>query len=224
MLKTYNHKPLCARCKKCNKQFCLEISKQVHKKANLNKFNICEIKEICSDDGKILAYVTELEPEGFIITSADDKIRPIIGYSFQGKFPFEDSKQNVLLHLVQWDMEARSKALNSKRSEIMSLAQSNTNSWETYTSDSSKSVQIAASSSTLWDSLITTQWYQGGHYEEKCPLETIGGTSRCAVGCVAISTAQILNYWKYPSSLSFNNSWWPIVYVFSNNETNLPLN
>ena len=59
---------------------------------------------IYGQDNQVIAWVTELQPEGYIVTSADDRINPVIAYSFKGHFPLVDSKQNVLLHMVTWDM------------------------------------------------------------------------------------------------------------------------
>jgi len=167
------------------------------------EYTLGQTKEILGDDGKVLAYVTELEPEGFIITSADSDIRPILGYSFEGKFPFEDSKQNVLLHLVQWDVEARLKALGSDVNEAKAVAQSNNGLWEDYALSDEGLLQTLASA-TEWGPWITTQWSQRSHYNDQCPLLNVGGTTRCRVGCVATSIAQIVNYWAYPSSVSFS--------------------
>ena len=41
-------------------------------------FITTSITEIFSDSGKVLAYVTKLEPKGFIVTSTDTNITPII--------------------------------------------------------------------------------------------------------------------------------------------------
>ena len=59
------------------------------------KFITTGITEIFSDSGKLLAYVTKLEPKGFIVTSTDTNITPIIAYSFNSNFPTEDEKNNT---------------------------------------------------------------------------------------------------------------------------------
>ncbi|MGA2093007.1 MAG: C10 family peptidase [Sedimentisphaerales bacterium] len=172
-------------------------------------YTLGETKEILSDDGTILAYVIELEPEGFIITSADTNIDPILGYSFEGKFPFEESKQNVLLHLVKWDVDARSKVMNSKSEEIETLVQSNNTLWDSYSSSATSLVDTLAST-TQWpdpdlygyEGWITTEWDQVSPYNKFCPLSPVNNR-RCYVGCVATAASQIINYWKYPGTVSF---------------------
>jgi hypothetical protein len=167
---------------------------------------------VYGEDNQILAWVTELDPEGYIITSADDKIRPVIGYSFKGKFPFEDSKDNVLLHLVQWDIEGRLKALKSDATAIECIVQSNNDSWDIYTTSNEITVQsFATDSQTQWpdpiyghDGWITTNWHQNFPYNKYCPDSP--GFSICPVGCVATAMSQIIYYWKYPSQVSFDAS------------------
>jgi len=190
---------------------------------------IASVKEIYGDDGKVLAYVTELVPEGFIITAADTDIRPILGYSFKGKFPFKDSKQNVLLHLVQWDVAARLRVLSTDTVGVKTLSQSNNQSWDTYVSANDQfAYTLAGESQTQWpdpseyehEGWIKTKWDQGyyfdennqfqqSHYNDKCPEIPNLASYRCRVGCVATAMAQIINYWKYPSSIKFEDkSWW----------------
>ena len=60
---------------------------------------------------KILAYVMDLNPKGYIVVSPDTDITPVIAYSFESDFVMEDSKENVLLHLVTWDMRNRLKVI-----------------------------------------------------------------------------------------------------------------
>jgi hypothetical protein len=59
------------------KQLKTFATKEIQKESP-KEFTIAGVKEIRSY-GKVVAYVTELQPEGFIITAADTDIRPILG-------------------------------------------------------------------------------------------------------------------------------------------------
>jgi hypothetical protein len=179
------------------------IAKQARETISLKGFVSSEINEIRGSDGKILAYVVELRPEGFIITSADDNIRPIIGYSFKGKFPFQDFKENVLLHLAKWDIEARLKTLDSESASAKNLSQGNKSLWSEYTSTETALLK-GLSSTTQWGPLITTSWHQDDPFNKRCPYDPTKPILRCPVGCVATATAQIINYWQFPPSISFS--------------------
>jgi formylglycine-generating enzyme required for sulfatase activity len=139
-----------------------------------------------------------------------------LGYSFKGKFPFEDSKQNILLHLVQWDIEARLRALSrSPKEYTLATILATNESWDKYAS-ADEGLVGSLSSSTQWpdpaeygsEGWIKTNWHQDAHYNSTCPLLDPEGTERCAVGCVATAMAQIINYWKYPGSVTFSGLPW----------------
>ena len=61
-----------------------------------------------------------------------------------------------------------------------------------------------------WGPLITTEWGQGGRYNNKVPyvIPFVPGVRR-PVGCVATAMTQIINYWAYPSEVSFDSQPWP---------------
>ena len=61
--------------------------------------------------GRVLGYVLDLAPTGYVVLSADTDIAPVIAYSFDWPFPWPENSQNALLHLVRWDLANRIKAL-----------------------------------------------------------------------------------------------------------------
>jgi len=144
---------------------------------------IGEILPINSNKGTPLAYIQELEPYGFIITSADDNIRPVLGYSFAGSFDYDRTKSNPLLDLIEADVQAR---LESAYDENMTMGMG---------------------SLTEWGPWLQTTWHQGTHWNDKCPYrDPQSQGDRRVVGCVATALAQIVNYWEYPKSISFSES------------------
>jgi len=164
---------------------------------------ISEVKEISEENSRILACIAELEPDGFIIISGDNDLKPIIGYSLKGEFPFQKSPDNVLLHLVKWDMKARLENLDYINAELQNLVQSNNESWNNYISNDQSTFSLNKVSSYRYY-LIETDWGQKSPYFNKCPLVYSPFYLRSMVGCVAVTVAQILNYHKYPKSMNFS--------------------
>lgn len=171
------------------------------------QYSILNIQEIKNSDGRVLAYILNLTPEGFIVISPDTDIRPIIAYSFKGKFPIEEHRNNVLLHMVKWDMENRLNAL-AKSIVPKVVKQRNNALWEKYQNGAEDLIE-ELSNANQWppdrDGWIETHWHQDWPYNHHCPIDPRTGC-RSFVGCVAITMAQIINYWKYPLSLSFDES------------------
>ena len=69
-----------------------------------------KINPITDENGLVLAYIQELDPEGFIITSADDRMRPVLGFSISGHFSYD--KRNPLVHLITADTKARHRLIS----------------------------------------------------------------------------------------------------------------
>ena len=167
-------------------------------KRSISTPDIIELKD--EQTGEILAYVLGLTPKGFIVVSPDTDITPVIAYSFKGNFPLEDFQDNVLLHMVTWDMENRLEAIPILPDE---LKEKNNDLWEKYLSaeNSFLDTQVRA---TTYGSYLTTYWHQGSPYNRDCPTDPDTGKTS-DVGCVATAMAQIVNYHKYPPSVTFTS-------------------
>ena len=163
-------------------------------------YSIGNVQQLMGDN-KLLAYVLELNPEGYIVVSPDTDIHPIIAYSLNGKFTLTDTPDNVLYQLVVWDMENRLDALPLTPE---SLKTDNNIMWNMLLN---QDVLAAPSQSiTQYGPWLQTTWDQGGPYNKFCPCMTsfVWCLNRAAVGCTATSMAQIINYWKYPRSVQFS--------------------
>ncbi|MGB8226582.1 MAG: C10 family peptidase [Sedimentisphaerales bacterium] len=217
------------------------VAKKVEKLISPNEFNTGEIKEICDNDGKIIAYVIELKPRGFIVTSADSNLSPILAYSFNGEFPFEDSENNILLHMIKQDVKTKHNVSGSNATRIESSVKENVAKWEIYITADNNTIQALADSQQSWPEQtgwcpyckrrqdyhvypnniceqcgqyiwekgwITTAWNQNMPWNKFCPKDPayslVDPTNRSVVGCTATAAAQIINYWKYPSSVWFS--------------------
>lgn len=164
------------------------------------EYSISEVRLLKDSEERILAYILDLSPEGYIAVSPDTDIRPVIAYSFKGGFSLEEAPDNVLLHLLTWDMENRIEALTLTSEEIK---EENNILWDKYLTPEGFFIQ-ELSPDAQWGPLLTTTWEQSGPYNKFCPEDP--DTFRCVVGCVATAMAQIVNYHKHPSSVTFSDS------------------
>lgn len=151
----------------------------------------------------LLGFVFELFPTGYIVVSPDTRIRPIIAYSYVSNFSWEDVPQNILLHMLRVDLDYRLEAVE-KSVVSEDVIRSNERLWDIYLGKvSGVKPPIAAYTWGPWITFPT--WNQGAPYWNSCPVDVVTG-AQCYVGCVATALAQILNYWQYPSSVSFQAS------------------
>jgi len=165
------------------------------------EYSILGIKTLKDANGKILAYVLDLSPEGYIVISPDTDIRPVIAYSFTGKCVLKDTPQNIFLHLVTRSMK---NALAVLTKIPPKLKEQNHLLWDQYAKGDTFLVQ-QLSASMQYGPYLTTQWNQIDPYNKFCPLDPTTG-ERSVPGCVAVADGQIFNYWKIPHSISFSPS------------------
>ena len=132
-------------------------------------------------------YVFNVGPTGFVIVSADDCFRPIVGYSDEGAFPVGNPSPEMMYYLDNLSL-GREAALNASYRQEPATAEE----WQALldgTPMPSRNREMKAFY------LVKTKWNQNWPYNKFCPSE--GG--RTYAGCVATAMSQVMNYWKYPT-------------------------
>jgi len=167
-------------------------------------FQIAECVPI-SRNSRVLGYVHNLEPRGYIVVTGQTDLIPVIAYSFENNFSFEDAPENVLLHMLTQDLEFRNDALKQTDSNIKNQ---NNSLWKAYLDDDS-GLERRYESMIVYGPWVDTHWSQGSPYNAYCPIDPSTG-GRCITGCTATAMGQILNYWEYPEFVKFSedNSYW----------------
>ncbi|MDI6448559.1 C10 family peptidase [Anaerobaca lacustris] len=147
-------------------------------------------------DGTVLAYVIELEPEGFVVTSADTDITPIVAYSFRSAFADWADVRHPLYGLLTEDMRRRvaARGQSDPSRAVLSNAQ-----WAAYSGQGAPMArgqtfqQWPVEGSTSTGGWLETTWHQDAPYNAFCPLDPVDGL-RSYVGCVATAMAQVVHY------------------------------
>lgn len=138
-------------------------------------------------DGTIDFYVFNIQPgPGFVIVSADDNFKPVVGYSTESFFDSNLNKTGV----VNWMANTAQKIYNGIQAKVQADATIKT-LWQSYASG----INPVSSRSTGIGPLLTTSWNQSPYYNYLCPSSQ---GQNAVTGCVATAMAQILKYWSYP--------------------------
>ena len=137
-------------------------------------------------DGEITWYAVEFE-QGFVIVSADDAVRPILGYSDHGKVPTADrvGGQNFKEWFGNYDKQI---ALVRKNNIVDKVGRQ---SWK----DIEENIFSSSKASIIVDRLVRSEWDQSWPWNDQCPMD---GSVQTPVGCVATAMAQILRYHQWP--------------------------
>jgi hypothetical protein len=159
----------------------------------------------CEDEETPLAFVFQLDPRGYIITSCEDRITPIIAYSYSNECCTEDGTQGPLLDLVRIDLAYRMDHLE----EVPAwYAGENTRKWAEMTGaaalDAPMPEQWPPAGSTPTEGWLEENWTQSAPFNMYCPLDLVAG-QRSVAGCPAVAMGAILNFHEETNTTRFDD-------------------
>ncbi|PLX06636.1 MAG: hypothetical protein C0596_15055 [Marinilabiliales bacterium] len=150
-----------------------------------------EERLIKSPAGNDALYVLNYQKGGFVIVSANKSIAPVLAYSFESTFDYDDlAPANQLWidkYMEQLDLIIENDIENDYRIDQM---------WEEVLNNElpdSKSVKGVSQ-------LIETRWNQNSPYNYYCPEHPQGPGGKVYAGCVATAMAQVMKFWDYPET------------------------
>lgn len=137
--------------------------------------------------------------DGYVIVAADDKVAPILAYSYESDF----NPNNIPPNAQKW--------LESYKNEIRYIIQNDLDQTSELKKDwkelvSGKVSNVVLSKKGAVSPLIQTKWDQSPYYNALCPYDN-GASERTVTGCVATAMAQVMKYWNYPSSGTSSHSY-----------------
>jgi len=130
-------------------------------------------------DNEPAVYVFNGE-DGFVLVSAEDDARAILGYSDYGRFDAKDMPENMQFWLQMYADELASKPTSSLKGRVQRRT----------------AAQTQATYPTISPILGEVEWGQDEPYNNLCPTV---GSERSVTGCVATAISQIMYVHKYPT-------------------------
>ena len=155
------------------------------------------VETVADAGGNALFHVVRIADGGYVVTSADDGVLPIIAFSEGDDLVRDES--NPLWVMLNDDlprrMESASKAPNSgldaASSEWADLLSDDDSSGKDFGRSSIPDVRV--------DVLVGSRWSQSTAKNDYCYNYYTPGHSVC--GCVATAGAQLIRFHEYPSSV-----------------------
>ncbi len=126
-------------------------------------------------------YIFNAE-QGFVVMAADDRVKPILGYSLTGRFVAEKMPENLRWWLQGYNDQIQYAIDNQLRASTEAVQE-----WE----DFAKGRPNVGQRSVIVEPLIDTEWGQDEPYNLQCP-------NGYPTGCVATAMAQIMKYHNFP--------------------------
>lgn len=161
-------------------------------------------------EGENAYYVVEFSKGGWVMVSADDMSRPVIGYSHSDRWPSEtDMPDNFrgMMACYAHEVIENKHHLSERHAE-----------WDPACRVAMARKQ-AASDDELKVPLIKVNWSQSGKFKKYCPKDSKG---QALVGCVAVGMAQAMSVARWPErpvgSYAYTSSNYGSLYINYDNE------
>ncbi|MBN1149608.1 C10 family peptidase [candidate division WOR-3 bacterium] len=152
-----------------------------------------------------LAYVFELKPTGYMIVPAEDRLFPILAYSYENGCRIGEENSNPLFDLVKYDIEKKISCLEM----IPGHVRERFKSWRIGLLEGRLSPdfeQWPPSGSTPTGGWLESNWTQNSPYNDMCPTDPVQGGTRCVAGCPAVAMGMIVNFQESIHSTHFSDS------------------
>ena len=154
---------------------------------NLGEFKIRDIHRLLHQD-RLMIYAFDIEQNGFVLIAGDDRVYPVIGYSFESGY----STENIPLQLAGL-LEEYKKEIYHAISQNVQPDNQIENEWVTIL-DENYVEQVTRNVGPL----IQARFNQPSPWNLLCPNDPDGPGGHALVGCVAVSMVQVMHYWSYP--------------------------
>ena len=140
-----------------------------------------------SNRGEACFYVFNVGDHGFVMVSADDFYRPIVGYSKEHNFDTEINPE--LAFMLDKLIAYRSGRLTGQATPQVAAE------WQSVM-NTGRLISRNGGRGEFY--LVQTKWDQGSPYNYFCPQASGGPGGRVYAGCVATAMGQIMKYWNHP--------------------------
>ncbi|MCF8366415.1 MAG: C10 family peptidase, partial [Bacteroidales bacterium] len=160
--------------------------------------------EAFNDGSEQLAWIANLNPEGFILISATKKLRPVLAYSFECNWNIQNEEADIYLAILKGDLKMRLTFPENNPRKVAAIA----DEWDALISGTKSKIlleQWPPEGTTPTGGWLFTNWTQGSPYNRMCPID--GNThQRSYAGCPATAMSQILNCLMDVKETSFDDA------------------
>ena len=150
-----------------------------------------------STRGDACFYAFNAGDNAFVIVSADDRFRPIVGYSDEGPFDTENPSPELMFYL--------DKIIEARTSGNAVIFDDTDQEWQ---SVASTGRMLSRNGGRGVDYICTTKWNQDSPYNLYAPQAGSGPGGRCYAGCVATAMSQVMKRWDFPAKGTGNHSYY----------------
>lgn len=153
-----------------------------------------------SRDGQPSLYVFNIDGGGFVIVSAEEKVKPVLAYSEKGSFDANNIADGFAYTISSYQEE-----IDYVRKNNIEATEDIVKEWRLVETKG----RITETKGKSVPHLLTTTWNQNYPYNSLCPEDTAGHGGHVYAGCVATAMAQVMNFWGHPAKGTGSHSYEP---------------
>ena len=140
-------------------------------------------------------------PNGFVMVSAEDAVKPIIAFSNEAEF-----HQEKLAAAVGYMLNGYKMQIESVKQQNLEATTEVAETWGKLSGTVAPGRTERTTSVVVAPLLGTLIWDQSPYYNDSCPNDPTGG-GRSVTGCVATATSQVMKFWNWPAQGTGSHSY-----------------
>ncbi len=148
---------------------------------------------VVSESSYVMYYVININSTGFVIVSGDDRVTPVLGYSYEGAYSDQDQSPEF----TYWVGIYKKQILDAITTGYIPTADINAQ-WTRLAVANDEFTPEKGTKSVA--PLTQSTWDQISCYNTLCPADATGPGGHCVTGCVATTMGQIMYYYRYPTT------------------------
>lgn len=166
-----------------------------------------QLVSVAAERGATDYYVFNVENgEGFVVVSADDRVKPILAYSTSGNYNPQDVSEAFAFTLMNFQEE-----IQYVREHNLTATPDITAEWKSV--NETGSLNRGKQTRAVVGPLCQTLWNQNYPWNSQCPADTAGSGGHVYAGCVATAMGQVMKFWEWPAQGTGSHTYNPQGYA-----------
>ncbi len=158
---------------------------------NTEKFFITE-SFINHENDEVVTYIFNFNNNGYTVVPADDRIYPVVGFSFEGAYDQAAIPENARYVINEFGRQV----IHVRENNSIATTEVS-NAWENLKSDDKEKLRFLGNSRDIAP-MVLAMWNQDSPYNAMCPADPNGPGGHVYAGCVATAMSMIMYHWRYP--------------------------
>lgn len=163
-------------------------------------------KHVIENEGQEAIYVFNFNNNGYAVVPADDRLYPVLGFSFNTTFNPETAPDNWKYVLNNFGAQVTHVRVNDVEAAPEAAA-----AWVNLRSEDTKNYSFLANNRDI-PIMLTSLWNQDYPYNYLCPPDPQGPGGYVYAGCVATAMAMIMYHWRFPYTGTGSKTYYPAGY------------